>query len=144
MGDKLVRSSPAVLRLRMPCDLRHVRGIARASHEFLEREGCEERELADCELALVEACNNAIVHAGKSAREKLILVEILCEKEEIEMRVMDQTKGFDWPEKPSLPKVDSSHGRGVFLIQSLMDYSNYFRSECGNILVLRKRRKGRV
>ena len=142
MGEKLGRSSPAVLRLRMPCDLRHARGIARAAHEFLTNEGCNEQEVAECELALVEACNNAIVHAGKN--EKPILVEVMCAKEEIEMRVMDQTQGFKWPQKASLPEADSSHGRGVFLMQSLMDYSNYFRSECGNILVLRKKRKDGV
>jgi anti-sigma regulatory factor (Ser/Thr protein kinase) len=128
----------------MPCDLGQVRGISRAAHEFLANEGCNQQESADCELALVEACNNAIVHAGKSVNEKPILVEVLCAKEEIEMRVMDQTKGFDWPQKASLPKADSSRGRGVFLMQTLMDYTNYFRSEHGNILVLRKKRKGGV
>ena len=143
MGE-LVRSSPAVLRLLMRCDLGQVRGVAKAAHDFLVSEGCGERELSDCELALVEACNNAIVHASKVAKEKPVLIEILCERKEIELRVTDQTKGFDWPEKATLPKAESVRGRGVFLMQSLMDYTNYFRSEHGNILVLRKRRKGGV
>ena len=140
----LVRSSPAVLRLLMRCDLGQVRRVAQEMHDFLVSEGCGELELADCELVLVEACNNAIVHAKKEAREKPVLIEIMCERKEIELRVSDQTKGFDWPEKASLPKAESVRGRGVFLIQSLMDYSNYFRSEHGNILVLRKKRKGGV
>jgi len=143
MGE-LVRSSPAVLRLLMWCDLGQVRRVAKAVRDFLASEGCSEQEWADCELALVEACNNAVVHAKKEAREKPVLIEILCERKEIELRITDQTKGFDWPEKASLPKAESVRDRGVFLMQSLMDYANYFRSEYGNILVLRKKRKGGV
>jgi anti-sigma regulatory factor (Ser/Thr protein kinase) len=144
MGEKPVRSSPAALRLLIPCDLGQVRAAAHAAHEFLASQGCSEAELADCELALVEACNNAIEHATKKGREQPVVVEILCDEKEMELRVTDQTKGFDWPRRAALPKAESESGRGVFLMQSLMDYANYFRSDAENTLVLRKKRKGRV
>lgn len=143
MTEKLVRSSPAILRLSVPCDLKQVQAAAQAAHGLLAGNGCNERELADCQLALVEACNNAIEHAPTS-RRKPVLVEVLCGENEIELRITDNTNGFEWPAKASLPKGESEKGRGIFLMQSLMDYANYFRGRSGNILVLRKNRKVRV
>ena len=143
MTDKPVRSTPAILRLSVAFDLKQVPLVAQAAHEFLASHGCTERELGDCKLALVEACNNAIEHARDSTKSPFV-VEIMCAEKEMELRVIDNTPGFDWPEKASLPKREREKGRGVFLMQSLMDYANYFRSRSGNILVLRKNRKGRV
>ena len=140
MTDKPVRSSPAVLRLSVPCDLKQVRAVARAVHDFLASHGCTNGELADCELALVEGCNNGIEHARTPGKVP-ILVEALCAESMIELRVTDNTPGFDWPEKTSLPEGESEKGRGIFLMKSLMDYANYFRSRSGNILLLRKKRK---
>jgi len=143
MTEKPVRSSPAILRLSVPCDLKQVRTVAQATHDFLAGHGCTEQELADCELTLVEGCNNAIEHARTSEKTPII-VEVVCSNSEIELRITDNTSGFDWPEKAMLPKGESEKGRGVFLIQSLVDYANYFRSKSGNILLLRKKRKGGV
>ena len=47
------------LRLRMGCDLAQVRPVAAAVRSFLANQGCEEKDVSDCELALVEACVGA-------------------------------------------------------------------------------------
>jgi anti-sigma regulatory factor (Ser/Thr protein kinase) len=141
MDEKIGLSRPAILRLVLACDLGQVRSTARAAHDFLAAAGCHEKELGDCELALVEACNNAIQYAPESARKKPVLVEILCDTKEVELRVTDHTPGFDWPKRALLPAAQSVTGRGVYLMQSLMDYADYFRAASENILILRKTRR---
>jgi len=131
-------SRPAALRFALPCDLGHVRNASRAVHQFLAEQGCSEEILSACDLALVEACNNAVQYAPESARSRPVVVEAICNPGRLEIRVTDHTRGFDWPEKIELPTPDSESGRGLFLIQSLMDSVIYLRGPGENTLVLRK------
>jgi len=128
------------LRLSLPCDLAEVLPVIRAVRGFLAEQGLGEKELAACELALAEACNNAINYASDAAKTKPVEVEAICNPAAIELLVNDHTPGFDWPKRVELPEVESERGRGLFLIQSLMDSSEYFRGCQGNLLRLRKNR----
>jgi serine phosphatase RsbU (regulator of sigma subunit)/anti-sigma regulatory factor (Ser/Thr protein kinase) len=101
-------------------------------------QGCGEDTLTACDLALVEACNNAIQYAPESARTRPVSVEVIRTPEQLEVRVTDHTLGFEWPEKIELPTPESESGRGLFLIQSLMDSALYLRGPGENTLVLRK------
>jgi len=132
-----VFSRPATLKLALACDLSEVRGAAQTVRRFLAGQGCTEKEQTACDLSLVEACNNAIKYADGDARRKPVLVECLCEGAQIEVRVTDHTSGFAWPRRAQLPAQESESGRGVYLIQTLMDRANYFQAPGENILVLR-------
>jgi serine/threonine-protein kinase RsbW len=130
----------SVLRLTLACNLAEVRRAALTLYQFLAGQGCTEREVLDSELALVEACNNAILHADEAGRSHSVLVEASCNPLEIEMRITDHTHGFEMPQKPVLPGPNSERGRGLYLIQTLMDSADYKRGSTENTLVLRKRR----
>ena len=131
-------SRPAALRFVLPCDLSHVRQASQSVHQFLVEQGCGEDILTACDLALVEACNNAIQYVPESARTRHVAVEVIHTPEQLEVRVTDHTPGFEWPEKIELPAPESESGRGLFLIQSLMDSVLYLRGRGENTLVLRK------
>ena len=133
-------SRPAALQLALPCELNQVRHAAQTVHRFLMEQGCGEEILTACDLALVEACNNAIKYAPENARVQPVIVDVLCNAQQIELRVTDHTLGFDWPEKIELPAPESESGRGLYLIQSLMDSAGYLRGNGENTLVLRKSR----
>ena len=133
-------SRPAALRFALPCELSHVRQASQTVHQFLVEQGCGEELLTACDLALVEACNNAIKYAPVSARAKPVVVEVTCGPKQFELRVTDHTPGFAWPEKIELPPPESESGRGLFLIHSLMDSAQYLQGRGENILVMRKSR----
>ena len=140
MAQPPASSRPAALRLRFAGELGEVRGVAGKIREFLAAHGCLEAELAACELAFVEGCNNGIKCAPPASGNQPILVEALCDPEQIELRIHDRTAGFDWPAEAKLPDAESESGRGIYLMQTLMDEANYFRAAGENILVLRKHR----
>jgi serine phosphatase RsbU (regulator of sigma subunit)/anti-sigma regulatory factor (Ser/Thr protein kinase) len=131
-------SHPATLRLAFPCELNRVRETAQTVHRFLAEQGCSEEILTACDLALVEACNNAVKYAPPIARAKPVVVEAVCHFPQLELRITDHTPGFDWPGRVELPAPESESGRGLFLIQSLMDDAHYLRGHSENILILRK------
>ena len=134
------QSRPAALRLNLACDLANVRPAVQGVKQFLVEQGCLESVVMDCELALVEACTNGIQGLVRPAIAEPMLVEVLCDAHWVEMRVTDSTAGFDWPDNAALPEPERESGRGLFLIQSLMSYSNYYRSPRGNLLIMRKKR----
>lgn len=140
MPGSASRRSPVLLRLELACDLSQVRPIAVAAHRFLRENGCSENESLDFEMALVEACNNGVQHAVPNARHKPLLLELQCGANSIELHLTDHTAGFDWPEQAPLPEPDAESGRGVYLIQSLMDECRYERGKGANTLILRKTR----
>src|SRR5579864_1285745 len=114
-------SRPAALRFTLPCDLKQVRHAAQTVHQFLADQKCDEQVLSACDLALVEACNNAIQYAPETVNGIPVLVEVICSEELIELRITDHTPGFDWPDKVELPDANNESGRGLYLIQTLMD-----------------------
>lgn len=140
MGRSPSRSSPAGLQLDVPCELARVRTAARQVIDFLKSQGCAESDLVPCELALVEACNNAIQYVAEENRALPVRVEASIDPQHISLRVTDHTPGFDWPADPPFPGPDSVRGRGIPLITTLMDEVQYNRSASENVLFLRKRR----
>ncbi len=114
--------------------------MTKAVRDFLAAEGATEEEFAACELALVEACNNAVLYATQPGRKKSIDVEVTCGDAEIELKVHDHTSGFRMPDLSNLPDQDNENGRGLFIMRSLMDAVSYMCNEAGNTLVMRKRR----
>jgi serine phosphatase RsbU (regulator of sigma subunit)/anti-sigma regulatory factor (Ser/Thr protein kinase) len=141
LSDNHIRS--VVLRLLLPCDLSSVRPTTVALRSFLAEHGVPGDELVACELALAEACNNAVSYAVDGARDENIAVEAMCSPVAIDLRVTDHTAGFDWPEHVSLPDAASERGRGLFLIESLMDEVKYLRGRNENCLIMRRTRAHR-
>lgn len=131
-----------MLRLELNSDLEAVRPMTSVVGDFLKEQGAAREEIQATELALVEACNNAIRYASEEARRRKIPVEVMCGPEQLELHVNDNTEGFDWPREIVLPELTEERGRGLFLIHSVMDRVNYYRGRGQNWLVMGRKRNG--
>src|SRR5205085_248833 len=105
--------------MTLACDLDAVRPAAFAARKELAALGASEADLIACELALVEACNNAILYATEIGRQEPVEIQFLRQQSDLEMQVIDHTPGFDWPSNPQLPSPEAERGRGLFIIRSL-------------------------
>jgi len=77
------------------------------------------------ELALQEALANAVVHGAKEDANKIVECVVACDDQRgVLIIVRDPGEGFDPASIPS-PTIGenlySNHGRGIFLINQLMD-----------------------
>lgn len=141
-GNPAASSRPLSLRLSLGCELEEVRIAVQTIHGFLAEQGWKENDLMSFDLALVEACNNAVKYCDDAGRRHPIELEAITDIQGVEFRVHDHTPGFEWPAKIELPDPLSESGRGLYLIDSLMDYAGYFRGRRENILIMRKNRPG--
>ncbi len=86
----------------------------------------------DIELALTEALANAVVHGAKSDPSKIIECDVACDDQgRILIIVRDPGPGFD-PARIANPchgeNVYSNHGRGIYLINQLMDEVQFYKN----------------
>jgi serine phosphatase RsbU (regulator of sigma subunit)/anti-sigma regulatory factor (Ser/Thr protein kinase) len=132
---------PATLRLAFAPNPVAVRAVAAAIRSFLAEQGVPEKELFSFELCVAEASTNAITYAQGRALKLEPVAEALFTPDQIELRVTDHTPGFALPEKIAQPSPLSDGGRGLFIIQSVMDEVRYLRGSKENILIMRKRRR---
>jgi serine/threonine-protein kinase RsbW len=98
--------------------------IAREMH-------CSEGKEFEVEMALREALANAIVHGAKHNPEKHVQLCVGCDETRgMLIVVRDPGAGFEPQSVPSPvvgQNVYSEHGRGIFLINQLMDEVRFER-----------------
>ena len=104
------------------------------------RHYCGNREKLAYELNLVltEAMANAILHANEGDPEKEVHVEIAIIDRRLTIRVYDHGQGFDIRQfaEPGHPLEE--HGRGIYLIHSIMDEVVYLPINDGHVLEMVK------
>src|SRR5687767_1902364 len=140
MSDSTAAERGMFNRVAFRCDLAEARVATRALRAFLSEQGLDESEQFNFELCLAEACNNAVQYATAGGAHQSIVVEVLIHPASVELRVIDRTAGFELTEKAPSLNPDRETGRGVFIIQSLMDEVRYQRGTNENTLVMRKKR----
>lgn len=110
------------------------------AHELDRYQGDRETLAYHLNLVLTEAMANAIKHAHHGNAGKTVRVCIHIEADLLCIEVYDQGQGFDLD---SLPPPDPGslvdHGRGLFLIRTLMDEVEYRRGGKENVLIMKKR-----
>jgi serine phosphatase RsbU (regulator of sigma subunit)/anti-sigma regulatory factor (Ser/Thr protein kinase) len=135
-----VTAPPLTIRLAFASDASAVRTVATAVRNFLAGQDVSEKELFACELCVTEASTNAVQYAQGAGGELKIVAEAFFTPGQIELRVTDHTAGFDLPERIPAPSPLKERGRGLYLIQSMMDEVRYLRGATENILIMRKKR----
>jgi serine/threonine-protein kinase RsbW len=85
----------------------------------------------EVQLSLQEALMNAVIHGAKEDPQKMVQVMAACDQSRgMLIVVRDPGQGFDADLIPSPiqgERIFSSHGRGIFLINQLMDEVRFKR-----------------
>ena len=110
--------------------------------EANKKVGLDDGTLYRILVATTEAVNNAILHGNASDPSKHVRVCLQATPRLITIRVDDEGPGFNAAALPN-PLEDENllkeHGRGVFLIRSLMDDVRFLNSQKGSAVVMKVR-----
>lgn len=116
--------------------------------EFIESKlvdaGVSSSLTADLAISITEIVNNAILHGNKNDPSKLVTVQLKFGRDDVEVRIKDEGKGFN---PDSIPNpIDESNllnqvGRGIFIVRSLMDSVDFQFTDDGTEVILRKKIK---
>ncbi len=133
------------IKLIIPGSHDHIRLAGKAFKGVLEEVLHDDETLFLMELAVSEAIANCIKHAYKNRSGNTVEVEIELNETQVLIRVKDEGKKPD-PDflkncsfKPSCdPGFIEGGGRGVPIINEVMDEVDYYSSCEKNILVMKK------
>ena len=113
--------APVQVELRIPRSCEFVRVARKTAAALAHQLEFTIHDVADIELAVSEACTNAVEHVpGQECRE--ILVRFSADATQLVMEVVDQGPGFDPAEAAeAAPTEEGLGGLGLLVIRSLMD-----------------------
>jgi serine/threonine-protein kinase RsbW len=110
---------------------------------LIKKGRCAPGNEIDVEIALREALENAVVHGNHEDPRKHVYVSCRCEaEEEVSIIVRDEGQGFDTnalPDPTAAGAIESSHGRGIYLMKALMDDVHF---EDGGAMVHMRKKSG--
>ena len=108
---------------------------------LIKRCRCVPGSEVDVEVSLREALANAVVHGNHEDPHKHVYVACRCMPDQgVSIVVKDEGKGFSSTELPNptaAEQLESTHGRGVYLMTTLMDEVHFERG--GTVVYMRKK-----
>ena len=106
----------------------------------LKHYGGDREKLAyELNLVLTEAMANAIQHANEGDPAKEVHIEIGILERNLTIRVYDHGQGFNILQFAEPGHPLDEHGRGIYLIHSIMDKVIYRPTADGHVLEMSKR-----
>jgi serine/threonine-protein kinase RsbW len=120
------------VRVTLAADRKAVDPVVAQVMEAVRQIKCADGKEDAIELALQEALANAVVHGAKEDPTKIVECLVACDEQRgILIIVRDPGPGFDPQAIPSCTMGEnlySNHGRGIFLINQLMDEVQFHRN----------------
>jgi len=141
-----MKNTQIELQIKVPNQTRYLSLIGRISEELAKQlqnyTGDREALANHINVVLTEALVNAIRHANANDPDEEVEIRITVTDEELLLQVFDHGRGFNL-ESISSTAEDSQneledHGRGLYIMRSLMDSVEYYPVEGGNVLEMRK------
>ncbi len=120
-ADKLILK----LKVTLAAEKNAVDPVVQGIMEIIHKMQCIAGKEDAIELALAEALANAVIHGAKADPSKIIECDVACDEDRgMLIVVRDPGNGFDAHSIPSPVQgenIFSNHGRGIYLINQLMD-----------------------
>jgi len=116
-----------------------VTGTSRLLCDTIKGKNLPKRFADEVELAVSEACTNAIRHAADADAAAMVVVKFRVTETELVIEVSDPGAGFNFADVPE-PEFDRhpESGYGLYIIRKMMDEVQYARGDKMNTLTLKK------
>lgn len=137
-----LNAPPPKIELRVPRTTQYLGLVRRVVAIAAERVGFEPEEVDKVELAVDEACSNAVLYGQDEAGQLHVVVEITEERFTIVLR--ENGPAFAFEEKGNFSVEDHYEqvdygGLGIYIIKNFMDEVTYEHTdELGNVITMSK------
>lgn len=132
LSGLLPACSVCKLDVTIPADPNAINGVVDGVMQIAREMKCAEGNEYEIDLALREALANAIVHGCENDPSKKVECCVACtESSDIVIVVRDPGQGFipsHVPNPLAEENLSSNHGRGIYLINQLMDEVSFERN----------------
>jgi serine/threonine-protein kinase RsbW len=134
-----------IIEVRIPGTAAYIRLIRDAVDALADRFELSPEDRAGIKLAVGEACNNAVLHAPPDENGGAGTVEVALRigHEHLEIDVANAGPGFEPPVSTKMPDAEflTESGRGLALIELIMDSVEYLTQNGNTVVRMRKRHR---
>jgi serine/threonine-protein kinase RsbW len=126
---------------QIPADYSYMGGVIQYLNDILIKLGIQEDDDIQVKVSLLESITNAIEHGNHGNANKNVEITAQITAEKAIFTIKDQGKGFDpqnLPDPTEPENIIKARGRGIFMIQNLMD-EVHFNGQ-GNVITMVKYR----
>jgi serine/threonine-protein kinase RsbW len=120
------------LKVTLAADSHAIDPVVQGVMAIVREMGCANGSEQEIELALSEALANAVMHGANEDPTKIVECDVACEEERgMLIVVRDPGSGFDPATLPNPcmgENIFSNHGRGIYLINQLMDEVQFHKN----------------
>jgi len=132
--------SQVALDVEIPSDVKYIEGVIELATRKCRELSIPPRKCSlNVRVALAEALSNAILRGNGDAANKHVRVRATVSDRSVVFDVTDEGPGFDLgadrPDPTTPENLMQEDGRGLFLMQRLMDRVERFQSD-GNVVRL--------
>jgi len=127
-------------------NLNNVQKVEKITEKIAKYMRFSEEEQDSLAIAVTEIVGNAILHGNKKDKNKKVTIDFEYEDDSIIVVIQDEGKGFNENEiaNPLEPEnLLKESGRGIFIVQALMDQVDFVCTQKGMQVRLVKRTKGK-
>ena len=139
-------STPRTIHVRISSRREFLDPLHSLSERLIQEVGFTKDESYWMVAAVREAVTNAVIHGNREEPGTHVEVAYELGEDRIRITVKDQGNGFDpdsLPDPVSKEHLMDASGRGVFLMQQLMDEVSYsFPESGGTTLIMMKKLRG--
>jgi serine/threonine-protein kinase RsbW len=139
MGKEKEKLNSHQKELIISSDLDNLNKVEKFNQKICHQVGLSDEQCDNMAIALTELAINSIMHGNKEDKSKKVKFHAVIKDDRIEVSILDEGSGFD-PEKlpnPTNPQnIWKEHGRGIFLVQNLIDEVNFEKTPEGMKITL--------
>lgn len=133
------RPDVRVVDIDIPSDVAYIEQVvALVRHECEAMDFARRQLMLNVPVALTEALSNAILRGNGDDPAKHVRVRAKVDAQRLVVEVADEGAGFDFDAMavdPTTPdNIDREDGRGLFLMQKLMDHVERVPGENGSVV----------
>jgi serine/threonine-protein kinase RsbW len=136
------------IQVRIPGSTAYIRVVRDAVDALADRVALSLEDRAAIKLAVGEACNNAVQHAPSNADacSRMVAVALRIRPDALEIDVTNEGNDFHPAAHANMPTAEllSERGRGLALIELMMDSVEYLHHDGNTVVRMRKRHHHRV
>lgn len=120
-------------------DLDNLKKVEKFNQKICDQVGLSDEQSDNMAIAITELAINSIMHGNKEDKKKKVTFHAVLKDDRIEVSILDEGGGFDPQELPNPTNPQNiwkEHGRGIFLVQHLIDEVNFEKTPRGMKITL--------
>ena len=138
----MVKRKETIIEISIPSVPDKIHFVEEETEKLAKKLGFDEDTCDSLGIAVTEVVANAITHGNKKDKSKKVYIKYVYTDKVIKIHIRDEGRGFK-PENIANPldpeNIFKESGRGIFIVNTLMDDVKYMFDENGSEIILIKK-----